>query len=204
MLNHEVPQKRLSTVLRQVLEKWSRAYLHTGMPGIIDTYNATTRRASVRPALRLVMDGDIPGEDGEALERALAVNVPVMWPAGNGGSPNGMILAFPLQAGDRGMLSFSERGMTEFKATGELATPDKTRFFDQSDAVFYPGDFGHPTDPTIVDEDAASIQTYDGHTAILLKRGEIELKVGTSSVVLTQSTIEILAQAGSGRIDLNQ
>lgn len=192
VLNHEVPQTSLTTLLRQVLEKWSRSHLHTAMPGIVDTYNDDKRRATVRPALRLVMATDIPGEDGEAVERALAVNVPVAWTAAGGGSPNGIMFVFPLKAGDRGWLMFSERGMTEFKETGDLATPDKARFFDESDAVFLPLDFGHPTDPTIVDNDAASLQTYDGNAAITLKRDRIKIEVGRSSITLTDDKVTIV------------
>ena len=183
-VNREQNFGNLSTVLRLALEMWSRVYLHTAMPGIVDAYSVSRRRARIRPALRLVLSGEVPGEDGEAMERSLAVNVPVMWPAGGG-----LVSGFPLAAGDRGLLIFSERGMTEFKQTGRLATPDKARFFDESDAVFVPGDFGHPQDLVIVDSAAAFLQTYNGHTAFLLKEGRIELRVGGSTLVITESDI---------------
>ena len=85
-INRERNRDSLSTVLQEVLAEWAKLYLHTSTPGIVETYDPTTRRARVRPALRLVKTGDIPGEDGEAVERALAVNVPVMWLAAGGGS----------------------------------------------------------------------------------------------------------------------
>ena len=185
-VNRELNYNNFSTVLRLVLETWTRSYLHTAMPGIIDAYDVTKRRARVRPALFLVMTGQQPGEDGEAVERALAVNVPVMWHAGGE-----LMSFFPLEAGNRGMLMFSERGMTAFKQTGDIAMPDKARFFDESDCVFVPGDFGHPTDPTIVDPEAASIQTYDGHTSFTLKRGEVKIKVGTLTMVLDENRVTI-------------
>ena len=193
-INRELNYNNFSTVLRVVLESWARTYLHTSMPGIIDEYDVTTRRARVRPALFLVMTGEEPGKDGESMERALAVNVPVLWSAGGG-----IMSFFPLSVGDRGMLVFSERGMTAFKQTGDIAMPDKARFFDTSDCIFMPGDFGHPTDPEIVDEEAASIQTYDGHTSIILKRGMIQLKVGESTIVMTEDDI----LANSDHIGLN-
>ena len=198
-LNREEGSGSLSSLLHQVLAEWSKLYLHTSMPGIVESYDGSTRRARIRPALRLVMTGDEPGVDGEAIERSLAVNVPVAWPAGGGGAPAGWTMLGKLIAGDRGMLQFSERGLTEFKDTGVLATPDKARFFDESDCVFHPFDWGHPKDPTVVDADAAfAVQTYDGNTAILLKRGRIEFKVGTSTLVLTEATIRALVAGRNG------
>ena len=47
--------KRLSTLLRFVLRQWSREELHTGMPGIVETYDAATRRARVMPGVRALM-----------------------------------------------------------------------------------------------------------------------------------------------------
>lgn len=190
-VNRERDSESLSTVIDFAMTQFLRTHLHTAIPGIIDSYDVTTRRARVRPALRLVKTGDRPGEDGEAVERALAVNVPVAWAAGGGGAPNGLMSFIPLQAGDRGLLIFSERGLTEWKQTGELATPDKARFFDESDAMFFPFDFGHPADPTIVDSASASLQTYDGNTAFLVKQGEVKIKVGPLSITATESSVTI-------------
>ena len=47
-INRENPFTSLSTALREVLEQWTREYLHTAIPGIIDTYDSTKRRARRR------------------------------------------------------------------------------------------------------------------------------------------------------------
>ena len=178
MLNREVNWNSLTTTLEWVLSQWSRANLHTAMPGIVDSYDGETRRARIRPALRLVMTGTEIGEDGEELERALAVNIPVLWPASGG-----YTMLMPLAAGDRGWMMFSERGMTEFLSTGELATPDKARFFDEADAVFMPCDFGHP-DATPASTTGACLQTHDGSTAIIVEDGTITLKTPGDTLVV--------------------
>ena len=182
MLNREINWYSLTTTLEWVLSQWSRANLHTAMPGIVESYDGATRRARIRPALRLVMTGTEIGEDGEELERALAVNIPVLWPASSG-----YILMMPLVAGDRGMMVFSERGMTEFLRTGELATPDKSRFFDEADAAFLPADFGHPA-ATPASTTGACLQTHDGTTAIIIEDGSITLKT-TGAVAIDSATL---------------
>ena len=178
VLNREVNYDSPSTAITQVLRDWSKD-LHTAIPGIVDTYDASSRRARIRPALRMVMSGEVIGEDGAELERALAVNVPVLFPAGGG-----YTMLLPLRAGDRGMMIFSERGLTEFKRTGELSTPDIARFFDQSDAVFIPADFGHPA-ATPASTSGLCLQTHNGESAIILESDTITLK--TSGTVVIES-----------------
>ena len=193
MLNREIDWRSLTTVLQHVLGQWSRASLHTAMPGLVESYDATKRRARIRPALRAVLAGAMPGEDGEALERALAVNVPVTWSAGGGYT--GLM---PLNAGDRGWLMFSERGMTEFKRTGTLATPDKSRFFSAADGVFMPTDFGieaaTPASPT-----AAAIQSLDGQRSLLVDTDRVELRNGDTRVT---ATADAIALECSGTVDI--
>ena len=193
IVNREHNFNSIPTTLQDVLDEWSRSCLHTAMPGIIDGYDVETRRARVRPALRLVLTGDRPGEDGEAMEQALSVNVPVMWAAGGG-----LVSGFPLEAGDRGMLVFSERGMTVFKQTGELATPDKARFFDESDGVFFPGDFGHPS-LTPYDAAAAFLQTYDSNTALTVKEDQIRFRVGSTTLTVVPAGMTLVTPSGTQR-----
>ena len=129
-LNREETYTSLTSALRYILGQWARNSLHTCKPGIVEGYNTETKRARVKSALRIVLAGEDPGVDGEALEGAVSVDVPVLFPSGGGHT-----LVFPLAAGDPVMLLFSERGLTEFKKTYALATPDKARFFSEADAV---------------------------------------------------------------------
>ena len=194
MLNPEITFRSITTMLDKVLFEWSKNSLHTAMPGVVDSYDATTRRARVRPALRLVMTGARPGEDGEMMERALAVNVPVMW-----SSSGGFAGMMPLNPGDRGMLLFSERGMTEFKTTGTIATPDKSRFFSESDGVFYPCDFGIEA-ATPASATAAVIQTLDGTRSMLVDTDRVELRAGDTRVTATESDIRLVC---SGTLEID-
>ena len=124
---------------------------------------------------------------GDAVPRGLAVNVPVLWP-----STSEYAVIMPLARGDRGMLVFSERGMTEFKATGQLASPDVARFFDASDAVFLPSDFGHPVS-TPASSTGACIQTHDGRRSVRVERDRVELYCGESYLRIDEEEIVMSA-----------
>ena len=185
VLSREVNWDTLSTTLEKVLHEWTKENIHTCMPGIIDTYDQPKRRANVRPALMLVMAGEFPGEDGESMERALAVNVPVLWTATSEYSMHG-----PLKPGDRGLLAFSERGIAAFKESGQLATPEKARYFDQADAVFYPGDFGHPP-LTPATTTGMCMQTHDGRRSVRVENDRVELYCGETYIRVTDSQVII-------------
>ena len=169
-------------MLEFVLKQWSKERLHTLMPGIIETYDAETRRARILPALRLLMT------DGEVMPRALAINVPILFPAGGG-----YTMSFNLVAGDGVILMFSERGITEFKKTFELSNPDKTRLFDESDAVAMAG-FG-PLSITPASSTGATLQTNDGTKSVIVESDKVELRCGSSYFRVTESEIVMSAPA---------
>ena len=96
--------------------------LHTAMPGLIVSYNASEHRATVQPSFPLVLNGEIE------LRRPPIVNVPVVHFVGHG-----MIGHTPLRAGDPVWIMFSERGIGTWKnnVTREVM-PDKGHFFRHS------------------------------------------------------------------------
>ena len=198
-VNREQPRDRLSDVLEFVLQQWAKASLHTAVPGLIETYDAETRRARIRIALRLVMTTETPGQDGEAMERAPLVNVPVIFPAGGG-----LTMLFPLQAGDPVLVVFSERGLTDFKTTHDLATPDAGHFFAETDAMALAG-FG-PLTLTPASQTGATLQTEDGDTYVEVEATRIRLYRGQQEVEVDDAKLraniqgDIEAEA-SGDID---
>ena len=120
--------KRLSTLLRFVLRQWSREELHTGMPGIVETYDAASRRARVIPGVRALM------ADGTYMDRPPIVNVPVLFPSFGGVTVEG-----PLETGAAYWMSVSERGIGMFKDSLKVSDFPKERFFDVGDAVLHAG-----------------------------------------------------------------
>ena len=177
-INREENFDNLTTLLRFVLSQWAKSALHTTRPGLIESYDPVTRRARVRAGLRTVLTGEAPGEDGEGMEPAVSVNVPVLWPFGGG-----VIMHFRLAEGDPVHLVFSERGLSEFKTTYELSTPDKTRFFSEADAVAIVG-YG-PLEIESALEEGAVIQTYDGKTFIEVSADKVLVQHGNQDVLIT-------------------
>ncbi len=102
--------------------------LYTCMPGIVESYDAETRRAVVKGALRVVTTNK------EEVEREAIHNVPVMFPSGGG-----FTMTFPLERGDPVLLLYSQRGLANWKKTLGVAAPDTIGFFSEKDAFAIPG-----------------------------------------------------------------
>ena len=162
-----------------VIEQYMK-HIHTAMPGIVESYDAMTRRASVRPAFPIVYT------TGEELDRAVVHNVPVVFPSGGGYS-----FHFPLEEGEAVLLVYSQRGMANFKLTHEQASPALEGFFSESDAVAIPG-FG-PLEITRVSAIGVTLQSNDGDDYIHLSNEGITLSSGGEIVLTTDGDIEIIA-----------
>ena len=149
-MNPEADYSNLATALRFAFRQ-SLKDIYTCMPGIVESYDDTTRRAVVRGALNIVKT------DGDEVPREAIHNVPVIFPSGGGFS-----LTFPLGQGDPVLLVYSQRGLSEFKRSLDLSTPDADGFFAEKDAVAIPG-FGPLVEEIehliAVDSDGVSIKT---------------------------------------------
>ncbi|MCY3554990.1 MAG: Gp138 family membrane-puncturing spike protein [Gemmatimonadetes bacterium] len=187
-LNNEITWDNITSVFRFVLSQWRKG-LHTCLPGIVETYDAATRRAKVRFALRQVRT------DGKEVEKAPLVNVPVVFPSGGG-----FTFTFPLAEGDPVWLMFSERGLSAFKKTFELATPAMGRFHDQSDAVAIPG-FG-ALQITPADTDASAWQTEDGSKSVRLRDDGVEIHAGNTEVLVREDGNVTINVASADKVHL--
>ena len=123
--------------------------LYTCMPGIVESYDAETRRAVVKGALRVVTTKK------EEIEREAIYNVPVVFPSGGG-----FAITFPLEQGDPVLLVYSQRGLTNWKKSLDVATPDMLGFLSEKDAIAIPG-FGtdEPEHHIAIDSGGLRIKT---------------------------------------------
>lgn len=103
-------------------------------PGIVESFDATTRQAVVKGALKMVKT------DGKAVTRADIHNVPVVFPSGGR-----FAFTFPLEEGDPVLLVYSQRGLSSWKKTLDVATPNLDGLFSEKDTIAIPG-FGAPVD----------------------------------------------------------
>lgn len=101
--------------------------IHTAMPGIVQSYDPATNKATIQPALNKAYEtGPMP--------MPLMENVPIMFQSGANFAIN-----FPINVGDYVLLVFCERSIDLWKSVGGQVTPDDPRKFHLSDAVAIPG-----------------------------------------------------------------
>lgn len=129
MAEQPKPTPTLAEVIRRAIEA-RLAEVHVCLPGSIESYDKTQRRASVKPMLqRQYVDGDVES-------MPIINNVPVYFPSGGGAS-----ITLPVKKGDGCVLLFSERSLDRYLAqplVKETETGD-VRMHDISDAIAFVG-----------------------------------------------------------------
>lgn len=106
-------------LIRRAIES-RLADLQVSMPGIVQSYDAATQRATVQPALRRPIydvDDTLTSEDIPPIQ-----NVPVLWPR----SAN-LSMHSNLTQGDSVLLVFQTLSPAEWRSTGAVATPGDLR-----------------------------------------------------------------------------
>lgn len=127
------------------------ATVHTSMPGVIQSYDQTTQRATVQLSVQFSRRDPDTGDRIPYTPVPLP-NVPILWPSGGDFSDT-----WPLSRGDEVWVMFAERSVDEWVVTGEsVVTPASTRRFNLSDAVAMPvkSSRGEPLPSSAVAADA--------------------------------------------------
>lgn len=133
--------------------------VNTALPGQIDTYDALTQKASVKPLLKNTIQLD----DGSELTEDLPIitDVPVAFPR----STNFKV-TFPLKKGDYVLLVFNQRSIDQYMQKGSDTDPVDFRMHQLADAVAYPGFY--PTTATLKKSDADDmVLGHDINTAVI-------------------------------------
>ncbi len=125
----------IAELFREALE--SRLFdLHTALPGRVRSYDKAKQVAEIEPVVKRALPRV---DDSVVLETIPPIpNVPVAWPRGGG-----FYLAFPLEAGDEGMLVFSEAAMGAFRETRQVSEPGDRRRHSLSYGCFIPFQISH-------------------------------------------------------------
>lgn len=160
-------------IIRQAID--SRLIdVHTGMPGIVEKYDASKQTCDVKPAIKRVIKN--PGQERLVEEIPIVQNVRVQWP-----SAGGFWVTMPIKKGDYVWLVFSEASDNKFRETGDEAEPDDLRRHNLGDASCYP--IPGPDDNTTTDasdtdmvlgKDGGAIITIESGGDILIGRGAVE------------------------------
>jgi len=176
-LNEEIDYGDLTTVLKFAFEQMLKG-VYTAMPGVVESYNSTTKRARVVPAI------NVKRTDGTTTARPAIANVPVVHPSGGG-----FVVLLPIKAGDTVLCVFSQRGLTKFKEAFGTADPDES-LLDIKDAIIIPGFGGLEVTPSTTD--GVSMQNETGTNYINVTDGAINI-TSTGPVNVSAPTVEVEA-----------
>ena len=169
----------LAAALRLALHE-NLKKINTVMPGVIVEYDDTTRRATVRSALRNLL------HDGQQVQRPLIRNAPVWFPEAGGYS-----IRYQLSAGDNVLLLFSQRGLDEWRSSHTESAPGVGPILSENDAIVLPGLGRQPQSAAAVD-DALVLNGPGGYLA--LKDDVVETNMPVS--IKADSEVSTLPTAG--------
>src|SRR5688572_27914355 len=124
-------EPELAELIRRALES-RLAQVRVSMPGVIVSYDAATKTATVQPALSDVVFDD---DDERVVNEIPPIqNVPVVWPSCSALSIHGN-----LEEGDTGDLVFATNSISDWQRSGQVAAPGNLRLHPLGSAKFYPG-----------------------------------------------------------------
>ena len=162
---HKNQTETIQFAMQQTIKK----RLKSMTPGIVVSYDATKRRASVMPALKKTYTDDTPSSDPPVV-----YDVPVVF-----NCTGGYEMVQPLKEGDTVVLDYSHRGLDNFKGEGNpsfgLVEPDDAEPFSLKDVVAYPFGFSNAEHP----DDALVIRRIDGERSVLVGDDSIEMNFGS-------------------------
>lgn len=158
------------------------------LPATVVSYDDATNRAVIKP---LVMVGTT---DGGKLSRAAIANIPV-YRFGGGG----FFMRFPIKPGDLGWLKANDRDVSlVFQRGGGEDWPNTTRKHSFSDAMFFPDTFKEWV-INGANVDAAVWQSMGGDVSIAMADASLKLSIGSVSIELTASGVDIISPPGTLR-----
>ena len=153
-------------------------YLHTGMPCRVLKWDGG-QLVTVRPMVRFV---DI---DGTVINFPDLPDVLVQYPGGGG-----FVLTFPIAAGDECFVTFSQRCIDAWYATGDVGEVLSLRTHDLSDGFAHFGFNSAPKVITSVDADAIALRTKAGAAFLKIKADGTIIIDGTKLIVKCPAELE--------------
>lgn len=120
---------RFSDVIQQIIDSYMQK-VHTCIPGKIESYDLTTKKATVKPLIKLKVNN-------ESLSYPVISNVPVIFQG-----TKDAVVAFPISPGDGCLILFSEQAMENYlSSAGNEVEPGDNRRYSVNDAICIPGLF---------------------------------------------------------------
>ncbi len=139
----------------------------TALPGRVESYNSSTRRANVKPLIKRATTD----EEGNRVAESLPVvtDVPVMFP-GSGG----VRVSFPVAAGEVVLLVFASASIDKWLDRGGEVDPLTDRRHSLSDAIAIPGLLAHASDADPMIKFTSNGQIHAGGSDALATKADID------------------------------
>lgn len=175
----------LAEVIAQRMEA-ERQTLWTSLPGEVVSVSGDGRTATIRPLYR-------PRFNGEPVDMPELVDVPIQWPRGGG-----MVMRFPLKAGDQGEIRVQARNMDEWYGRGSAEPAATARMHDLSDSTFQPGLSSSQAPAGPYDPDNFELGSADGSFRMKMSPdGKFEMTGAEGDIIaLLEELCDLLAQDG--------
>jgi hypothetical protein len=165
--------------------KGALADLWTGMPGILQSFNAAAMTAVVQPAIQ----GQNQKQDGSwsNVNLPLLLDCPVQFSGGGGVS-----LTMPLKKGDEVWINFANRCIDAWWSQGGIQPQAEFRMHDLSDGFCFPKVWSKPNALSNVSTTKAQLRSDDGNTYVELDpTGHIVNIVAQAEINLTSPVIKL-------------
>lgn len=167
-----------------VAQEGHQARIWTAMPGIIQSFDPVKRTCVIQPATQ----GLFSKSDGtqEWVNLPLLMDCPVQFPQGGG-----VVLTFPLAAGDECLVVFASRCIDAWWQNGGIMPQAELRMHDLSDGFCIPGVRSVPNVEGAISTTEAQLRSVDGTTRVRLDPAAHTVIVDTTGAVVTVKPSEI-------------
>lgn len=159
-----------------------QATIQTAMPGILESYDASSQTASVQTAIQAQVR-DATGV-WTFVDITVLVDCPVQFPRGGGYG-----FTFPLVKGNEGIVIFSSRCIDAWWQSGGVQPQAELRMHDLSDGMFVPGISSKPSVPAGVSTDSARFWAEDGSMFVDLNKETETIRIKAVNIFLDGTVI---------------
>ena len=172
--------------------------VHTMIPGVIVSFNASENTVNVQPAIRKtqVIDDEITTVDQPVLQN-VAIDIPYA-------AVLGFSLTLPLSAGDPCMIVYSERSIDNWQDNGGIQNPLEPispRAHDISDPIVIPGAIPTPNRISNYQTDAIEMRNADRSDRVTVKDDAVEIRAGDATFTMqNDGTITVSNAAGASHV----
>jgi hypothetical protein len=146
--------------------------IRVALPGVIVSFDGDAQTASVQPLIKQIM------VDGTTQMLPVLQDVPVSFPRGGG-----FVLTFPVGPGDECELTFHDRCIDGWWASGNPSEPLDYRIHDLSDATARVGISSLPNVVKGFDAGAVALRKLDGSAFVKIDAAGVVHIAGTKLVV---------------------